>query len=99
VFRAGFKIPKHVSSPLEVGGAAYGFDDDGSVGSMSSIGTMGSRPHTTAVGGRKGGRYGSPKKMQGSASGPIESQAHEHALDGGVLPPVRQGTSPGGFRK
>ena len=60
VFRAGFKIPKHINSPLRVGTAVaeggypsgYSPDDRSveSLGSTSSIGSPGGRgrPHTVA---------------------------------------------------
>lgn len=76
VFRAGFKIPKHINSPLQVGpgGQDMFYPDDGSVGSLDSMGSLGSggarRPHTVAYG-RKGkgkGGGGSNNFMLGSTS-------------------------------
>lgn len=71
VFRAGFKIPKHVQSPLVVNSSSVNdlyapnyYDDDGSVGSLgsSSVTSGRSRPHTVAFNGRGKGRQYSPKR-------------------------------------
>lgn len=65
VFRAGFKIPKHINSPLQVGGGGPDmfYPDDGSMGSLDSMGSLGSgggsrRPHTVAYGRKGGGKGG-----------------------------------------
>jgi len=107
VFRAGFKIPKQISSPLEVGGQTpYGYgrngDDNSSIGGgsvSSSVG--GNRPHTVAFSGRKGGGGGSSSKRLsgGGAVSPLptDDMASLHASSGD-LPPVRHGTSPAKYR-
>ncbi len=80
VFRAGFKIPKHISSPLIVNSNALSegfYDDEASIGSQSSLGSLsrgGNRPHTVA--GRSGknkyvGR--SPKKLAPVERSPTRS--------------------------
>ncbi|GMH55713.1 hypothetical protein TrST_g11605 [Triparma strigata] len=71
VFRAGFKIPKHVSSPLMIGnsnsvGELNYYDDENSVGSIgsSSVTSHGrSRPHTVNYSPTKGrGRQHTPQR-------------------------------------
>ena len=60
VFRSGFKIPKHVSSPLSIGNSYQDmYDDESSVGSMLSDNSH--RPHTVAFSEQqpKGPRKGS----------------------------------------
>jgi len=91
VFRAGFKIPKQVTSPLEIGGSNMFSDDESSMGSVSTA-----RPHTT-VGAGGGSRRGGRKMGGGKGSRPLEELAHTHAASGD-LPPVRQGTSPSKYR-
>ncbi|GMH78339.1 hypothetical protein TL16_g07764 [Triparma laevis f. inornata] len=71
VFRAGFKIPKHVSSPLMIGnsnsvGELNYYDDENSVGSIgsSSVTSHGrNRPHTVNYSPTKGrGRKNTPQR-------------------------------------
>ena len=85
VFRAGFKIPKHINSPLVVNSNSisdlyapnYYGDDDGSVGSLgsSSVTSGRSRPHTVAYNGRGKSRQFSPKKeWKGGNQGVISGE-------------------------